>query len=85
MAENLLSRKFSADKTSQKWLTDVTEFKLTNGTKACLSAILDLGDRSIISYVIGKSNNNNLVFETFNKVIKLYPNSKPIFHSDSGF
>ncbi|WP_413926677.1 DDE-type integrase/transposase/recombinase [Clostridioides sp. ES-S-0190-01] len=79
MAGNVLSRKFSADKTYQKWLTDVTEFKLTNGTKAYLSAILDLGDRSIISYVIGKSNNNNLVFETFDKAIELYPNAKPIF------
>ncbi|KAK2320362.1 hypothetical protein XC49_08730, partial [Clostridioides difficile] len=34
--------------------------------------ILDLGDRSIVSYVIGKSNNNNLVFETFNKAIDDY-------------
>ncbi|MCC0638399.1 hypothetical protein IC211_19145 [Clostridioides sp. ES-S-0001-02] len=71
IAGNVLSRKFSADKTYQKWLTD--------GTKAYLSAILDLGDRSIISYVIGKSNNNNLVFETFDKAIELYPNAKPIF------
>ncbi|HBG8456315.1 TPA: IS3 family transposase, partial [Clostridioides difficile] len=59
--------------------------KLTNGTKAYLSAILDLGDRSIVSYVIGKSNNNNLVFETFNKAIEVYPNAKPIFHSDRGY
>ncbi|MDX5661061.1 IS3 family transposase, partial [Clostridioides difficile] len=85
ITENILSRKFSVDKTSQKGLTDVTEFKLTNGTKAYLSVILDLGDRSIISYVIGKSNNNNLVFETFDKAIELYPNAKPIFHSDRGF
>ena len=85
IAENVLNRKFSADKTSQKWLTDVTEFKLTDGTKAYLSAILDLGDRSIVSYVIGKSNNNNLVFETFNKAIEVYPNAKPIFHSDRGY
>ncbi|UUV14941.1 IS3 family transposase [Clostridioides difficile] len=83
--ENILSRKFSVDKISQKWLTDVTEFKLTNGTKAYLSAILDLGDRSIISYVIGKSNNNNVLFETFDKAIELYPNAKPIFYSDRGF
>ncbi|HEK8878577.1 TPA: IS3 family transposase [Clostridioides difficile] len=85
ITENILSRKFSVDKTSQKGLTDVTEFKLTNGTKACLSVILDLGDRSIISYVIGKSNNNNLVFEIFDKAIELYPNAKPVFHSDRGF
>ena len=51
-AENLLNREFNADKPNQKWLTDVTEFKLTNGQKAYLSAIFDLGDKSIVSYVL---------------------------------
>jgi transposase InsO family protein len=45
-------------KPNQKWLTDVTEFKLTNGQKVYLSAMLNLGDRSIVSYVLGHSNNN---------------------------
>ena len=61
-AENILNREFVAENPNEKWLTDVTEFKLTNGSKAYLSAILDLGDNSIISYVLGKSNNNKLVF-----------------------
>ncbi|HBG3259277.1 TPA: hypothetical protein KP562_003530 [Clostridioides difficile] len=26
-----------------------------------------------------------MVFETFDKAIELYPNAKPIFHSDVGF
>ncbi|HFL2582087.1 TPA: hypothetical protein ACG3KG_001012 [Clostridioides difficile] len=26
-----------------------------------------------------------MVFETFDKAIELYPNAKPIFHSDIGF
>ncbi len=60
-AENILNREFVADNPNEKWLTDVTEFKLANGSKAYLSAILDIGDNSIISYVIGKSNNNKLV------------------------
>ena len=33
-AENVLNRDFSAATLNEKWLTDVTEFKLTNGTKA---------------------------------------------------
>lgn len=61
-AENVLNRKFQADKPNQKWLTDVTEFKLTNGQKGYLSAILDLGDKSIVSYILGHANNNQLVF-----------------------
>lgn len=84
-AENVLNRNFKANKPNQKWLTDVTEFKLTNGQKAYLSAILDLGDRSIVSYVLGHSNNNQLVFETFDLAVMANPEAKPLFHSDRGF
>jgi transposase InsO family protein len=84
-AENVLNREFQADKPNQKWLTDVTEFKLTNGQKAYLSAIMDLGDRSIVSYVIGHSNNNKLVFETFDLAVAANPDAHPLFHSDRGF
>ena len=84
-AENVLNRKFYAEKPNQKWLTDVTEFKLGNGKKAYLSAILDLGDNSIISYVLGHSNNNQLVFETFDLAVAENPNVSPLFHSDRGF
>ena len=84
-AENVLKRDFKAKDTCEKWLTDVTEFKYGDGKKAYLSAILDLGDRSIVSYVIGHSNNNALVFETFDLATTVYPNANPIFHSDRGF
>ncbi|WP_260637324.1 IS3 family transposase [Clostridium botulinum] len=84
-AENILNRKFSADKPNEKWLTDVTEFKLTSGKKAYLSAILDLSDNSIVSYVLGSSNNNQLVFSTLDKAIEQNPDVRPLFHSDRGF
>lgn len=84
-AENILNRNFTANKPNEKWLTDVTEFKLTNGSKAYLSAILDLGDNSIISYVLSNSNNNKLVFDTLDKAIKSNPTATPLFHSDRGF
>jgi len=84
-AENILNRNFNTNTIHEKWLTDVTEFKYGEGKKAYLSAILDLGDKSIISYVIGKSNNNALVFETFDIAVENHPNAKPIFHSDRGF
>jgi transposase InsO family protein/transposase-like protein len=84
-AENVLNRDFTANKPNEKWLTDVTEFKLTNGKKAYLSAILDLGDNSIVSYVLGYSNNNKLVFDTLDKAVASNPAAKPLFHSDRGF
>jgi putative transposase len=84
-AENVLNREFYADKPNRKWLTDVTEFKLTDGTKAYLSAILDLHDNSIVSHVLGRSNNNPLVFETFDKALATNPDVSPLFHSDRGY
>lgn len=84
-AENILNRDFSADRPNQKWLTDVTEFKYGKDKKAYLSAILDLGDNSIVSFVLGHSNNNQLVFQTFHLAVQDNPNAKPLFHSDRGF
>lgn len=83
-AENILGRKFTADSLNEKWLTDVTEFKY-NGGKAYLSAILDLKDKGIVAYAIGHSNNNKLVFDTFDAAVQKYPDAKPLFHSDRGY
>ncbi|TCZ73179.1 hypothetical protein E0485_21385 [Paenibacillus albiflavus] len=58
----MLNRKFHAKVPNEKWVTDVTEFMYGNGQKAYLSAILDLHDKTIVSYVLGHSNNNPLVF-----------------------
>jgi putative transposase len=84
-AENILNREFESNEFGAKWLTDVTEMKYGLQSKAYLSAILDLGDKSIISFVIGHSNNNELVFETFDIAHNTYPDAKPIFHSDRGY
>ncbi|WP_418750067.1 transposase [Frisingicoccus sp.] len=66
----------------------VTEFHYYIGTekgKVYLSAILDLYDRRIVSYVINNSNNNALVFETFDAAVQANPEAHPLFHSDRGF
>ncbi|TYZ25853.1 DDE-type integrase/transposase/recombinase, partial [Selenomonas caprae] len=49
------------------------------------SAILDLCDRRPVAYVIGDSNNNQLVFQTFDKALEANPGAHPLFHSDRGF
>jgi transposase InsO family protein len=88
IAANILNRKFHADMPNEKWLTDVTEFKYYVGSekkKVFLSAILDLYDRRIVAYVIGDSNNNPLVYDTFEQAVALNPDAHPIFHSDRGF
>ena len=88
IAENILNREFTADSPNKKWLTDVTEFKYYVGyetRKVFLSAILDLYDRRIVSYVIGDSNNNELVFSTFDAAVAANPDASPLFHSDRGY
>ena len=42
LAENLLNREFFAENPLEKLLTDVTVFRLKNGSKRYLSAIYDL-------------------------------------------
>ncbi len=84
-AENVLNRAFTANRPNEKWLTDVTEFKLINGKKAYLSAILDLHDKSIVAYALGRSNNNQLVFDTFDRAVRANPGAHPLFHSDRGY
>ena len=87
IAENILDRQFSAQAPNEKWLTDVTEFHYyvsLEKHKVYLSAILDLYDRRIVAYVIGDSNNNDLVFRTFDEAIQANPDAHPLFHSDRG-
>ena len=86
VAENKLGRDFYASAPNEKWVTDVTEFKVPGEQKKLyLSAIIDLYDRYPVAYVISTRNDNNLVFKTFDKAISSNPNAKPLFHSDRGF
>ena len=72
-------------KTKSKWCTDVTEFKYGNGKKAYLSVIIDY-DKSIVSYVLGHSNNNALVFKTVRPAIEqLSSDAFSLLHSDRGY
>lgn len=85
VAENVLNREFTAENPNEKWVTDVTEFKYDSSKKAYLSAIRDLYDGSIVSFVLGHSNNNSLVFQTLDQALPLLDIEKPLIHSDRGF
>ena len=85
---NILHREFWAGRPNEKWLTDVSEFKWYEGPivhKLYLSAILDLCDRRIVSYILSDRNDNKLVFDTFDKAVQENPDAHPLFHSDRGF
>lgn len=84
-AGNGLGRQFISEFKNEKWLTDVTEYKLKNGCRIFMCAILDLFDNSIVSHHFSFSNNNQLVFETFESALKTNPGAAPMVHSDRGF
>ena len=70
-------------------LAFTTEFKYGTSFddihKLYLSVILDLYDRRPVAYVLGDSNNNQLVFDTFDLAVSSNPDAHPVFHSDRGF
>lgn len=87
-AKNILQGQFKAKTPNQKWVTDVSEFKYFIGQdvhRVYLSAILDLYDRRIVTYVLSDTNDLDLVFDTFDQAVALEPEAHPIFHSDQGF
>lgn len=85
ICDNILNRSFKADEPNQKWVTDVTEFKLF-GTKIYLSPIIDLFNGEVISYNISDRPVFIQVMDMINKAFDKIPdNSNLILHSDQGW
>lgn len=83
-APNILNRDFSTSKTEEKWVTDITEFKIHN-QKIYLSPIIDLHTREVISYTVGKSPNLKLVTDMIKEAINARELDGLIVHSDQGW
>ncbi|EAH3957137.1 IS3 family transposase [Listeria monocytogenes] len=82
--KNIINRNFEADKSNQKCFTDVSYLFNGNHQKAYISAIINRYDNSIISYVISKRNDNQLVRNTIEAAMSSNPGATPIIHSDWG-
>lgn len=61
--ENLLNRKFHADRPNSKWVTDISYIHTKQGI-LYLSMIRDLYDTSIVAYKTGTEQTVNLVLDT---------------------
>jgi putative transposase len=84
-APNLLGRQFNASKPNEKWVTDVTEFKV-NEQKIYLSPIIDLYNQEVIAYSIAKNARLSLVTDMLKKGIsRLEKGQTPLLHSDQGW
>ena len=85
IADNILQRQFEADKPNQKWVTDVTEFKV-GSEKLYLSPIMDLFNGEIIAFQTQRRPMFGLVKDMLKEAVnKLKPSEKPIVHSDQGW
>jgi len=85
IAPDLVKREFTADKPNQKWVTDVTEFKVGE-QKVYLSPVIDLFNQEIVSYEVSKSVRLPLVTDMLKKATaKLGLHETPIVHSDQGW
>lgn len=85
IAENVLDRDFTATAPNQKWVTDVTEFRVGDD-KLYLSSVMDLFDRQIIGYATGTSPNLDLTNSSLRAAIATLDDGQhPLVHSDQGF
>ena len=85
IADNLLKRNFKADKPNEKWVTDVTEFKV-NEEKLYLSPIIDLFNGEVISFELSRRPVFNQILIMLDKAFKTIPNdTNLILHSDQGW
>ena len=85
IADNELNREFRAEKPNQKWVTDVTQFRLF-GQKLYLSPILDLYSGDIVTYTLSDRPNLSMVTAMLEQAFRKIPdNTGLILHSDQGW
>ncbi len=83
--ENLLNRDFHADRPNQKWVTDISYIRTSQGF-LYLSVIRDLYDRSIVAYKTSTVQNINLVLNTIRAAKRKEKVTGELqLHSDQGF
>lgn len=85
VAENLLKRNFTAERPNQKWVTDITQYRVGERW-LYLSAVKDLFNNEIVAYQLSERNDNELVLQTFAKAFaKQKDVTGLVVHSDQGF
>ena len=84
-APNVLERKFEAEQPNQKWVTDVTEFKV-GSEKLYLSPVLDLYNGEIVAYQLARRPQYALVGQMLEKALaRVSDGAGPLLHSDQGW
>ena len=85
MTANVLARRFQAEGPNQRWVTDVTEFKV-GADKLYLSPVMDLYNGEIVAYETARRPVFALVGAMLKKALaRLKPTDRPLLHSDQGW
>ena len=82
--KNILRQQFNAQRPNQRWVSDVTCFKLGDHY-FYICVIIDLFSRKVIAHKISKRNSTQLITAAFKMAYEeRHPSSALIFHSDRG-
>ena len=86
VAQNGLNRQVKATAPNQKWVTDITQFKV-HGHTLYLSAVMDLFDRQIIGHTVGPRPTVVFANESLQQALLTVEEEKAnlMVHSDQGF
>ncbi|MFA6937369.1 MAG: IS3 family transposase [Treponema sp.] len=80
---NILDRDFSASRPLEKAATDISYFRVREGW-LFLSPVMDLYNNEILRHRCSMKNDENLVQDTLNSLIKNYDVKNMMLHSDQG-
>ena len=82
---NILNRNFKAERTNEKWVTDISYIPTAQGF-LYLSVIRDLFDNSIIAYKTSRQQTVHLVLDTVRAAVQKEKVAGELYlHSDQGF
>lgn len=82
--ENLLARNFTAQAPNQKWVSDITQFKVGR-TWLYLAAVMDLYSRKIVGWALDTHARETLVLDAFTMAVSIRDTTdNQLIHSDRG-
>ena len=82
VAPNLINRDFDASRPNEKWVTDVTEFKV-DGQRLYMSPVMDFFNGEILAYTTARRPLFNMIGSMLSRAFsRLGPDERPVLYSD---
>jgi putative transposase len=83
-ADDLVQRRFQADRPGEIWVSDITYIRTREGW-LYLAAVLDLHNRAVVGWSLGPRLGDELVLAAVNQALLRHPVKKGlVFHADRG-